>query len=145
MPAKTTEATHPKYIDMVKDALKNIKDRKGVSRPAISKYVVSNYKVPADKAKVHIKTALKRGVQNGALMQDGQRFRSASVAKGSPKKKSIKKSVKKSSEVSEKKAAAKGKALTKKVAKPKKVAPKKPSLKKTKKATKPKKVAKQDV
>ncbi|KAJ9076269.1 hypothetical protein DSO57_1027844 [Entomophthora muscae] len=132
MPAKTTEATHPKYVDMIKSALNTIKDRKGISRPAISKYVITTYKVSADQAKVHIKTALRRGVMSGSFKQDGQRFRNATSGdKAAPKKKPAKKANKKASSVLKKKVEAKKavkKVVSKKVkksAKPKKAAIKK--------------------
>lgn len=65
---KSAPAEHPKYIDMITAAVTSMKERKGSSRQAITKYIKANYKV-GDNADVHIKQALKRGVVNGALVQ----------------------------------------------------------------------------
>lgn len=62
-------ANHPKYIEMAVAALNSLKERNGSSRQAIHKYIVSNYSVGTD-AKVvgtHLKLALKRGVDTGAI------------------------------------------------------------------------------
>ena len=45
-------AEHPKYLDMITKAIKEVKDRKGASRQAILNYVVNNNKVEADVKKV---------------------------------------------------------------------------------------------
>ena len=60
-------AVHPPFADMIAAALKALKDRTGSSRQAILKYICANYKVTADKAGVHLKMALKRGVTGGTL------------------------------------------------------------------------------
>ncbi|XP_048762936.1 histone H1-delta-like [Ostrea edulis] len=64
-------ADHPKYIDMVLDAIKNLKEKKGSSRQAILKYVMSKFKVGNDPTKVNsrVKVALKNGVKSKALKQ----------------------------------------------------------------------------
>lgn len=62
-------AAHPKYIEMAVAALNSLKERSGSSRQAIQKYIVSNFSVGND-AKVvatHLKMALKRGVETGAI------------------------------------------------------------------------------
>ena len=51
-----TPAEHPKYEEMIKAAIRSLKDRNGSSRQAIEKYVKANYKV-GDTATYHIKTA----------------------------------------------------------------------------------------
>ena len=40
-----TPAEHPKYEEMIKTAIRTLKDRNGSSRQAIEKYVKANYKV----------------------------------------------------------------------------------------------------
>lgn len=57
-------ASHPSYNDMVVAAIKALAERGGSSRQAISKYILSNYKVGTDSNQVNtqIKLALKRAV-----------------------------------------------------------------------------------
>lgn len=122
-PAKPAE--HPKYIDMIKAAIAALKERNGSSRQAIEKYIKGNYKV-GDNVGVHLKLALKKGVQSGALIQQKGTGASGSfklnkaVKEEKPKKKPAKKPAAK--KPAAKKPAAK---------KPKKPAAKKPAAKKT--------------
>ena len=73
-PKKTTKgkprapAQHPKYSEMITAAIVSIKERGGCSRQKILKYIGANYKV-SDGYEVHARLALKRMVQNGALIQ----------------------------------------------------------------------------
>ena len=62
---------HPKYLVMIADAIKNLKERGGSSRQAILKFVVANYKVGSEVNKINgrIKVALKSGVNTGSLRQ----------------------------------------------------------------------------
>ena len=62
-----TPVEHPKYEEMIKTAIRTLKDRNGSSRQAIEKYVKANYKV-GDTASHHIKTALKKGTANGTFI-----------------------------------------------------------------------------
>jgi len=62
-----TPAEHPKYEEMIKTAIRTLKDRNGSSRQAIEKYIKANYKV-GDTASHHIKTALKKGAANGTFV-----------------------------------------------------------------------------
>ncbi|XP_065911382.1 histone H1-delta-like [Dysidea avara] len=61
-------AQHPKYSEMITAAIVSIKERGGCSRQKILKYIGANYKV-SDGYEVHARLALKRMVQNGALIQ----------------------------------------------------------------------------
>ena len=63
------EPTHPKYSEMVASAITSLKERKGSSRQAILKYIIATYKLDEKVAAVHIKPALKRGVEKGLLKQ----------------------------------------------------------------------------
>jgi len=56
-------ASHPKYSDMIKSALKSLNDRGGSSRAAILKYVLANYRLDPVQANQHLKLALKNGVK----------------------------------------------------------------------------------
>jgi len=76
-PKKTTTAAKPAaktqgptYEDMIKDAILNLKDRKGSSRPSLKKYVQANNKVASgatfDKL---FNNALSKGVTKGLFAQ----------------------------------------------------------------------------
>ena len=154
-------ADHPKYIEMIAAAVGALKERNGSSRQAIVKYIVANYKVDADKAGVHIKMALKRGVASGALIQvkgtgasgSFKVPKKAAEPKKPAKKPAAKKAVAKKAAVKKspakkkpaakkapaKKTPAKKKATPKKAKKP---AAKKPAAKKAAKKTPKKKAAK---
>ncbi|XP_061191223.1 histone 24-like [Saccostrea echinata] len=163
-PKKQTE--HPKYLDMVLDAIKNLKERKGSSRQAILKYVMSKYKVGNDATKVNsrVKAALRKGVTSKALKQSKGvgaqgRFsvgeKKAVVKKPkAAKSKTAKKPAAKKPKAAKKTAGEKAKKVKKspkkaktakpKTAKPKTVkkSPKKAKAAKPKKAKTPKKAAK---
>ena len=64
---KKTPADHPRYIEMISAAVQALKDRKGSSRQAISKYVKANYKV-GENHETHLKLALKRAANAGTLV-----------------------------------------------------------------------------
>ena len=135
---------HPKYGDMVTTAVKALKERKGSSRQAISKYIKENFKVK-DNAPTHIKAALKRLVGNGTLKQvkgtgASGSFKVAEKPKGTKKVKKTKvkrTTAKKAPKKAAKKVKAAKKTKKKVVKKPAAVA-KKPVAKKpaAKKATK---------
>lgn len=124
--AKKPASNHPKYIDMVVEAIKALKERSGSSRIAILKYIIANFDV-RDNCNPHVKLALKRGVITGTLLQ--------------PKGVGASGSFKLNKKVDEKKpkttvAATKKKTVVKKTIK------KKTPTKKAKKSTTPKKAAK---
>lgn len=64
-------ADHPKYSEMVKQALASLKERGGSSRQAVLKYIMKNFKVGGDENVVntHLKMALRAGVKNSSLKQ----------------------------------------------------------------------------
>jgi hypothetical protein len=134
-PKKPT--THPKYNEMVKQAVSSLKERGGSSRQAILKYILKNFDVGKDEKPVNsrLKLALRAGVKNDSLKQSkgtgaSGSFKLGSVAEKKPKKKVAKKPAAKKV----KKPAAK-KTPTKKAAKPK--SPKKKAVKKPAAAKKP--------
>lgn len=128
-----TQPSHPPTADMVKAAIKNLKERGGSSLQAIKKYISATYKVDAEKMAPFIKKYLKSAVAAGALVQTKGKGASGSfkLSAAAPKEKKPK-------AVKPKKAAAAKKPAA---AKPKKAAAaKKPkSPKKAKAAAKPKK------
>ncbi|VDQ03774.1 unnamed protein product [Trichobilharzia regenti] len=65
--AKKAPSAHPPYGDMIKKALKELKERGGSSRQAIAKYIKANYKVD-DRAESHLRRALVTGVKSGKLI-----------------------------------------------------------------------------
>jgi len=71
-PAKTSgKAAHPKYHVMVKDALATLKERGGVSRQAILRYIIEHYSLPYEAKAInqHLGMTLRAGVKNGSLKQ----------------------------------------------------------------------------
>ena len=120
-------AVHPPFADMIAAALKALKDRTGSSRQAILKYICANYKVTADKAGVHLKMALKRGVTGGLLKMARSSGKGAGSYKLGEKAKEVKKP--KAKKPAAKKPAAKKTTVKKKPA-VKKASTKKPTDKK---------------
>ena len=125
-------ASHPKYIEMAVAALNALKERSGSSRQAILKYITSNFAVGQDQKVVatHLKLALKRGVDTGAIKHVKGTGASGSF-KANPEAKKKEKKPKKP------KAAKKAK-----VTKPKKVKTETKAAKSPVKAKSPKKAAK---
>jgi len=156
-------ANHPKYSEMIKQAIGALKERGGSSRQAILKYIIKTFNVGKDEKSVnnHLKLALRAGVRNASLKQAKGSGASGSfkVGEGAAKKakkpaakKAKKAASPKKPKAKKPKAAAaakpkKAKSLKKpKAAKPKKAkaaSPKKPKAAKPKKAkaAKPKKAA----
>ena len=58
-------SAHPTYAEMISSAISTLKDKTGSSRQAIAKFVCANYEVDADKAALHLRRALKKGVEDG--------------------------------------------------------------------------------
>lgn len=134
--------THPKYSDMVVSAITTLKERKGSSRQAILKHIIATYELDEKVAAVHLKVALRRGVEKGTLKQvkgvgasgsfkvekvkaEPKKPKKAAVKKAENSKKVSKKVVKKSTDK-------KDKSVTKNAKKPstKKVSDKKQKAKK---------------
>lgn len=66
---KSSTPSHPKFIEMISEAIESQKERTGSSRQAILKYIVTNYPVDQKTANQHVKVALKNGVKTGQLKQ----------------------------------------------------------------------------
>lgn len=68
---KAVSDLHPKYNQMINEAIAALKDRTGSSRQAILKYIVANYNVLPDEKLVnnHIKMSIRAGVKSGKLKQ----------------------------------------------------------------------------
>ncbi len=135
-------AAHPKYSEMIAQAVGSLKERGGSSRAAILKYIVKNFNVGKNEKSVnsHLKMALRAGVKNGALKQTKGTGASGSFRLGEKKAAAKpKKATKKPKAPAKPKAAKKPKA--KKATKPKKEGAKKKAAKPKKAAAKPKKAA----
>jgi histone H1/5 len=152
--AKKT-ADHPKYSEMVQQALTNLKERGGSSRQAVLKYIVKNYNVGTDENVVntHLKMALKAGVKNASLKQSkgsgaAGSFRIGDVkkpkvaAKSTKKPKATGKSVAKKAKVTKSPAKKASTAAVKKPTMHKKVKAVKKPASAAKKVQKPKTVQK---
>merc|ERR1711894_214816 len=100
---------HPKYSEMIKQAVTALKERGGSSRQAILKYIMKNFKVGNDESKVntHLKMALRAGVKNNSLKHAKGSGASGSFRLGEAAKK---KAAKPKKAKTPKKAAAKPKA-----------------------------------
>ena len=142
-------AAHPKYSEMIKQAITALKERGGSPRQAILKYICKNFKVGNDETKMntHLMMALRAGVKNNSLKNSKGSGASGSFKLGEAAKKKAKKP-KKAKTPKKKKAAKPKKAKSdkpKKAKTPKKKAaakPKKAKADKPKKAKTPKKAAK---
>ena len=136
-------AQHPPYGDMVKMAIRELKERKGSSRQAIIKYIRANFKIAAtENVESFVRRSLVAGVKAGRFVHTKGTGASGSFKlpeKATPKKAAKPKKVK-----TPKKSAPKKKTTPKaKTAKPKKTAtPKRAGAKKTVKKVSAKKVAK---
>jgi len=152
-PKKVTKpkkpAAHPKYAEMVAQAISGLKERGGSSRQAILKYIMKNFNVGNDEKVVntHLKVSLRTGVKNSNLKQSKGTGASGSFRIGEAAKKVVKPKKVKKPKAAAKKPAAKPKKDAKKVKKaPAKKAPAKKTKaaapKKAKAAPKTKKAAK---
>ncbi|TPP59299.1 Histone H1-delta [Fasciola gigantica] len=145
--AKKAPANHPPYSEMIRSAVKDLKERQGSSRQAITKYIKAHYKVD-EKAENHIRRALVVAVKSGKLVHTKGIGASGSfkltekvvkpkVVVPKPKKvKTPKKAVVKKVKATTAKPAAAKKAKT---VKPKPTKPKKAKTPKKPKTLKPKK------
>merc|ERR1712076_233715 len=125
---------HPKYSEMIKQAVSALKERGGSSRQAILKYICKNFKVGSDESKVntHLKLALRAGVKNNSLKHAkgsgaSGSFKLGEAAKKVAKPKKAKSPAKKAKAAKPKKAKTPKKAAAK--PKAKKPAAKKPAKK----------------
>lgn len=154
-PRKAAPA-HPKFLDMIKDAIGTLKDRNGSSRQAICKAILGKYpSVNPETMNSHVRKALKRGLDTGVLTRPVRssatgatgRFKLGAIKTAKPaKKKAAKKrpAKKRPAKKAGAKKATKPKAKSpkKKAAGKKKPASKKPTKTKVKKAGSPKKKTK---
>jgi len=72
MPKKNDEH-HPRYAEMIADAIKALKVRGGASRIALKKYIQDNFVKNINPTAFRI--ALKKGIDDKVFAQSGQSFR----------------------------------------------------------------------
>merc|ERR1719209_2392815 len=123
-------ASHPPYLQMIKDAIIEIGNKKGSSRPAITKHLLVKYPdIDGEKSRTYLRAAFRTGLKSEALVlarKEGKGAGSYKIAKvGAEKSEKPKEKVevvKKKADPKKKvvKKTAEGKAVTKK-ATPKKV------------------------
>ena len=116
--SKKVSGAHPKYSEMVKQALMALKERGGSSRQAVLKYIVKHFDVGKDENVVntHLKMALRAGVKNASLKQS----KGARGATGSFRLGGEKETTKKATGAGAKKPKKVAKPTTKKAKSPKK-------------------------
>lgn len=109
---------HPPYSDMVRKAIKELKERKGSSRQAVIKYIRANYKIAAaDNVESHVRRALVSCVKSGKLVHTkgagaSGSFKVAEKVEGEKKKSTSTKKRSKSRSKSPKKAVTSAAAAT---------------------------------
>merc|ERR1719209_1359950 len=135
-------ASHPPYLQMIKDAIIEIGNKKGSSGPAITKHLLAKYPdIDGERSRTYLRNAFRHGLKSEALVlarKEGKGAGSYKIAKvGSEKPKEV---VKKKAEAPKKaaKKTAEGKVA-------KKVTPKKVKKGSTSDEVKTKKVAKKSV
>lgn len=82
---KKAAPAHPSTAIMVTCAIKDLKERKGSSLPAIKKYLATNYQVDPTKLAPFIRRFLKASAINGTVVQTKGHFKLA-VIEVKPKK-----------------------------------------------------------
>jgi histone H1/5 len=98
---------HPKYEEMIREAILSLKERKGSSRQAIKKYILNTFKLPDNTTTAsRIRIAIQRGVEKGVFaFPNGPSGTIKLARKESPPKVTEKKEKKESKPKKEKKEA----------------------------------------
>jgi hypothetical protein len=73
------------YLDIIVESIKELKQRGGCSRPLIIEYIRRKYNKNSPLNSCYINKALKRGVEEGILVQNKQHFKLGSVKQEIPK------------------------------------------------------------
>merc|ERR1712038_9496 len=64
---KKMEQAHPPSSVMILKAIEDLKEKKGSSLASIKKYIGANYKVDLTKLSIHIRKALKSGIEKKTI------------------------------------------------------------------------------
>jgi len=119
--SKPKAKSHPTYLAMAEEAIKQLNEKQGSSRIAILNYIASTYSIDKKQANNGLKNALKSGVESGALKQTTGVGANGSFKIGDGAKKEAKKEAKKAAAAVAKPKADKPKAAAKpRTPKPKK-------------------------
>merc|ERR1712141_320818 len=97
---KKMEQAHPPSSVMILKAIEDLKEKKGSSLASIKKYIGANYKVDLTKLSIHIRKALKSGIEKKTITASAGmagRFKIAKV-ESKPKAKPTKKATPKKAE-----------------------------------------------
>jgi len=62
---KKAKANHPTYLEMAKEAIVGIGDKKGATVPAITAFIAGKYSLDVDVVRTHLKPALAKGLVEG--------------------------------------------------------------------------------
>jgi len=141
---KAAPPNHPKYEDMIRDAIIALKERKGSSRQAIKKHILTTFKLPDNTVTSNrLKLAINKGVEKGLFSFVNGPSGTIKLVKKEPVKKEKKEVEKKETKPKKAEKKEKPKAEKKPVKKTaaKKTATKKPAAK-SKKSTAAKKTKK---
>ena len=84
--AKAVKSKHPKFAEMISNAIEKLGERGGSSKKALLKYIAANYKIDAKIANHHLKIALKNGLKSGLFKQSSGIGASGSFKLGDNKK-----------------------------------------------------------
>lgn len=60
--------SHPPYIDMIKQAIKSLNERKGSSRQAIFKYITANFSLDSKTVSLYGNLAIRKALDTGVLI-----------------------------------------------------------------------------
>merc|ERR1711992_196752 len=111
---KKMEQAHPPSSVMIVKAIEDLKEKKGSSLASIKKYIGANYKVDLTKLSVHIRRALKSGIEKKTITASAGMAGRFKIAKAESKPKAKPKTPKKVKTPSKKKAKPSKKATPKK-------------------------------
>lgn len=59
--------SHPTYLEMAKDAITSLDDRKGATVPAITSFIAGKYTLDNETVRIHLKPALAKGLESGTF------------------------------------------------------------------------------
>jgi len=64
-----SKSNHPKYTEMITEALKNLNEKKGSTKQALTKYVITHFPVDPKIVNTHMRLALKSGMTSGIFVK----------------------------------------------------------------------------
>lgn len=61
--------THPTYLEMAKEAINSLTDKKGSTVQSIQSFIAGKYTIDPDTVKIHLKPALAKGLEKGTFVR----------------------------------------------------------------------------